>query len=281
MTSSVLVTGAAGRIGGYLRSGLPPLGWRVRCLDLAEPTEPEPDGLPWVIGDILDPEAVEEAMAGVETVVHLAGIPTEAPFADLLPANIDGTYRVFEAARLAGVRRVIYASSNHAVGFHESGSLLTASARACPDSLYGVTKAFGEALGSFYADRYGMDVAAVRIGSCFDRPPGERGLGTWLSPGDSVRLVDALLRAPSFGYAVLYGISANTRAWWDLGPARALGYRPEDDAEVFAEQILAENPALTHDDPDRRYVGGRMAVTSAHHRDLVPGAGRRAGGRVE
>jgi uronate dehydrogenase len=270
------VTGAAGRIGSYLRSGLPPLGWHLRCLDLVEPSEPQldpqpgpepeakPDGLPWSIGDILDPEALAKAMAGVEAVVHLAGIPTEAPFADLLPANIEGTYQVFEAARLAGVRRLIYAGSNHAVGFHESGSLLTASARARPDSLYGVTKAFGEALGSFYADRYGMDVAAVRIGSCFDRPPGERGLGTWLSPGDSVRLVDALLRAPSFGFAVLYGISANTRAWWDLEPARALGYSPEDDAEVFAEEILAEHGPLADDDPDRRFAGGRMALRSDH-----------------
>jgi len=277
----VLVTGAAGRIGGYLRSGLPPLGWRLRCLDLVGPPQSElapkrkhqhahaPDALSWVVGDILDPKALARAMAGVEAVVHLAGIPTEAPFEDLLPANLDGTYQVFEAARRAGVRRVIYASSNHAVGFHGSGSLLTASARARPDSLYGVTKAFGEALGSFYSDRYRMDVAAVRIGSCFDRPPGERGLGTWLSPNDSVRLVDALLRAPSFGFALLYGISANTRAWWDLEPARALGYRPQDDAEVFAEQILAEHAVLAPDDPDRRYVGGRMAVTSAHH----PGAG--------
>ena len=256
--SPVLITGAAGRIGSCLRSGLPPLGWRLRCLDLAEP--PEPDGLPWSTGDILDPDVLAKAMAGVEAVVHLAGIPTEAPFADLLPSNIEGTYQVFEAAREAGVRRVIYAGSNHAVGYHESGSLLSASARARPDSLYGVTKAFGEALGSYYADRHGMDVAAVRIGSCFDRPPGERGLATWLSPGDAVRLVDALLRAPSFGFALMYGISANTRAWWDLEPALALGYRPEDDAEAFAEEILAESAPLDADDPDRRFVGGRMAV---------------------
>jgi uronate dehydrogenase len=155
---------------------------------------------------------------------------------------------------------VIYASSNHAVGFHEAGSVLSTSVRTRPDSLYGVTKVFGEALGSFYADRYGLEVAGVRIGSCFERPPGVRGLGTWLSPNDSVRLVDALLRAPSFGFAVLYGISANTRAWWDLAPAMALGYRPEDDAEVFAEEIFAEFGPLPADDPDGRFVGGRMAL---------------------
>lgn len=262
--SSVLVTGAAGRIGSLLCSGLPPLGWRLRCLDLVGPAEP--DGLPWTIADIADiadvaaAEALQEAMTGVETVVHLAGIPTEAAFADLLPANIDGTYQVFEAARRAGVARVVYASSNHAVGFHATGSLLTTEVRTRPDSLYGVTKVFGEALGSFYADRYGMDVAAVRIGSCFDRPPGERGMATWLSPGDTVRLIDALLHAPSFGFQVLYGISANTRAWWDLAPALALGYRPQDDAEVFAQEILAEHGPLPDGDPDLRFVGGRMTA---------------------
>ena len=256
--TSVLVTGAAGRIGSYLRSGLPPLGWRLRCLDLAAPSGP--DGLPWSIGDIGDPEVLAKAMDGVEAVVHLAGIPAEAAFADLREANIEGTYQVFEAARHAGVPRVIYASSNHAVGFHESGAQLTAAVRSRPDSLYGVTKVFGEALGSFYADRYGLDVAALRIGSCFDRPPGERGLATWLSPNDSVRLIDALLRAPSFGFQLLYGISANTRAWWDLAPALALGYRPEDDAEVFAEEILAEFGPLPDCDPDRCFVGGRMAL---------------------
>ena len=102
----------------------------------------------------------------------------------------------------------------------------------------------------------------MRIGSCFDRPPGERGLGTWLSPRDSVRLIDALLRAPSFGFQVLYGISANTRAWWDLAPAIALGYRPEDDAEVFAKEVLSDRGPLSEDDPDLRYVGGRAALGS-------------------
>ena len=160
------------------------------------------------------------------------------------------------------MRRVIHASSNHAVGFHETGAPLTTEVRTRPDSLYGVTKVFGEALGSFYADRYGMDVAAVRIGSCFERPPGVRGLGTWLSPGDSVRLMDALLRAPSFGFTVLYGISANTRARWDLAPALSLGYRPQDDAEVFAQEIFAEFGPLPADAPDSRFVGGRMASGS-------------------
>jgi uronate dehydrogenase len=254
----VLLTGAAGRIGSYLRAGLPPLGWQPRCLDLVAPAES--DGLPWTVGDIVDPAALDRACRGVSAVVHLAGIPTEADFDSLRRANIDGAYQVFEAARRAGVRRILYAGSNHAVGFHTSGAPLAADIAPRPDSLYGVTKAFGEALGSYYADRHGMDVASVRIGSCFDEPPTVRALATWLSPGDAVRLVDALLRAPSFGHAVVYGISANTRAWWDLSTARALGYAPQDDAEPFAPRLLAEQGPLLPHDPDARYAGGRAAV---------------------
>ena len=254
----VLLTGAAGRVGSYLRAGLPPLGWQPRCLDLVAPAEP--DGLSWTVGDICDPAALDQACRGVSAVVHLAGIPTEADFGSLRRANVDGAYQVFEAARRAGVRRVLYAGSNHAVGFHESGAPLAADIAPRPDSLYGVTKAFGEALGSYYADRHGMDVASIRIGSCFDEPPTVRALATWLSPGDAVRLVDALLRAPAFGHAVVYGISANTRAWWDLSTARALGYTPQDDAERFAPRLLAEQGPLPPHHPDARYVGGRAAV---------------------
>lgn len=258
---TVLITGAAGRMGSRLRADLPAFGWDLRCLDLAAP--PDEAALPWTIGDAADPGVAASAMDGVDAVVHLAGIPGEADFAELRHANIEATYQVFEAAQRAGVRRIVYASSNHAVGCHEKGELLTTAVRPRPDSLYGVTKVFGEALGSYYADRYGLDVAALRIGSCFERPPGERGLATWLSPADSVRLVDTVLRAPSFGFRVLYGISANTRGWWDLEPALRLGYRPEDDAEAFAESILAETGPLPADDPELRRVGGRWAVAPA------------------
>lgn len=259
--TEVLLTGAAGRIGSYLRTGLPPLGWQPRCLDLVAPAEP--DGLTWTLADIADPAssaALEQACRGVRAVVHLAGIPNEADFDALRRANIDGTHQVFEAARRAGVPRIVYASSNHAVGFHESGAPLAADLAPRPDSLYGVTKAFGEALGSYYADRHGMDVVSVRIGSCFDQPPTVRALATWLSPSDVVRLIDALLRAPSFGHTVVYGISANTRAWWDLSTARALGYAPQDDAERFAPRLLAEQGPLAAHHPDARYAGGKAAV---------------------
>ncbi|MFD8981685.1 NAD-dependent epimerase/dehydratase family protein [Streptomyces sp. NPDC059564] len=253
----ILLTGAAGRIGRMLRPGLTALGWTVRSFDL----EPAPPGeeAQWVRGDITDPEALAGAMAGVSAVVHLAGISGEAEFTDLLHTNIDGTYQVFESARRAGVPRLLFASSSHAVGFHErTEGDATTGVRPRPDTFYGVSKVFGEALGSLYADRHGMRVASVRIGSCYPEPTNVLSLATWLSPADAARLFDALLRTPALGYEVVYGISANTRAWWDLTPARRLGYEPEDDAEDYADTVLARHGALDPADPDARYIGGRF-----------------------
>jgi uronate dehydrogenase len=255
----VLLTGAAGGVGTFLRAGLPRLGWTLRCLDRVLPAED--DGLEWVAGDITEPDDLAVALEGVKAVVHLAGIAQEADFAELLHANIDGTYQVFEAARRAGALRVLYAGSNHAVGRHEAHTVLDGAARVRPDTLYGVSKAFGEALGSYYADRYGMAVAALRLGSCFERPTQLRHLATWLSPGDAVRLTDALLRAPGLRFATVNGISANTRAWWELDSAKALGYEPRDDAERYATELLAAfGGPLDPFDPDTVYVGGRMAA---------------------
>lgn len=256
---TVLLTGAAGGVGTFLRAGLPRLGWRLRCFDRVLPAED--DGLEWVAGDITRPDDLAVAMEGAAAVVHLAGIPGEAAFDRLLHTNIDGTYQVFEAARRAGVRRLLYASSNHAVGRHRSGAVLDGAAPVRPDSLYGVSKAFGEALGSYYADRYGMAVACLRIGSCFERPDRLRHLATWLSPADAVRLFHALLTAPGLSYATVNGISANTRAWWELDSAEALGYRPQDDAEHYAPALFAAfGRPLAPDDPDAVYAGGRMAA---------------------
>jgi uronate dehydrogenase len=253
---TVLLTGAAGGVGTFLRRGLPALGWKLRCYD-RRPILDDPDA---VTADIRDPVALAAAMDGVDAVVHLAGIPTEDTFDRIRDANIDGSYRVFEAARAAGVGRVVYASSNHAVGFLPRQELAPVAVPPRPDTFYGLSKAFGEALGQLYADRHGMAVACLRIGSCFQRPTSTRQLSTWLSPADCVRLVHACLTAPDLGYAVVYGVSANTRGWWDLEPARRLGYAPADDAEVYAAAVLAEHGELDPADPDHAYLGGRFTV---------------------
>jgi uronate dehydrogenase len=252
----ILITGAGGGVGSFLVAGLPGLGWQIRGFDLRP--APAATSAEWVSGDVRDPAALAAALDGVEAVVHLAGIPREAPFADLLSTNIDGSYQLFEAARLAGVNRIVYASSNHAVGFTPRAEMVGVEVRPRPDTYYGLTKVFGEALASLYADRYGMRVACVRIGSCFARPSTVRQLCTWLSPADAVRLVHACLTAPDLHFAVVYGISANTRGWWDLEPARALGYQPRDDAERYAPEVLAASGPLADDDPDAAYLGGRF-----------------------
>jgi uronate dehydrogenase len=256
--SRILITGAAGRVGAFLRAGLPDRGWQLRCLDVR--LDIDDDAVEWVVGDIRDPGALATALRDVDALVHLAAIPGEAPFADLLSVNIDGTYQAFEAAHAAGVPRIVYASSNHAVGFHPRTGVAGADLRPRPDTFYGLTKVFGEGLASLYADRYGMAIACMRLGSCQERPTTVRQLATWLSPADTVRLVHAALTAPDLTFATVWGVSANTRGWFDLAPGRAMGFEPQDDAEAYAPEVLAACGPLAEDDPDARYLGGRFVL---------------------
>lgn len=263
MAGRILITGAAGGVGTFLRTGLADLGWSIRGFDLAVPDEP--GATEWVVGDVTDADAVEAAMKDVDVVIHLAGIPVEDHFDKILHANIDGTYQVFDAVRRAGVKRVLYASSNHAVGYHPRAEFVDKpvgiDVRTRPDTFYGVSKVFGEALASFYADRYGVEVACVRIGSCFAKPTVRRMLDTWLSPADAVRLFHALATAPDLKYEIVYGISANSSRWLDLEPARRLGYEPQDDSAPYTEEVVAaEVPRIPDDDPEFVYLGGRFTV---------------------
>jgi uronate dehydrogenase len=253
---SILVTGAAGRIGRYLRAGLPQLGFDLRLLDRVAIA-----GVASVVADICDADALASAMNGISAVVHLAGaVEPSDSFDTVLSANIAGTYCVMEAARAAGVLRFVFASSNHANGLAPRSAPTTPGCGDRPDSYYGVSKLFGETLSRLYSDRYGMQIACLRIGSCLDRPVDARMLGTWLSPMDVVRLVAACLTAPTLDYAIVYGISRNQRRWWDLAPAAALGYEPMDDAEVYADEILAPFAGKDPSGPDDPQ-GGAIAAT--------------------
>ncbi|MGB9377244.1 MAG: NAD(P)-dependent oxidoreductase [Mycobacteriales bacterium] len=248
---TVLITGAAGAIGSTLARGLPAYGHRLRLLD-SRPVE----GDDAVQADITDSAALDAAMAGVTAVVHLAGIAEEGPFEPIMHANIEGTYRVFEAARQAGVRRIVYASSGRAVGFTPRAPMVGIDVPPRPDGYYGVSKVFGEALGRLYSDRYGMAVACLRIGTFVERPTVPRHLSLWLSPDDAVRLVHACLSYPALSYAVVYGVSANTRGWLDLEPGRVLGYHPRDDAEAYAAQVVAEHGEPDLSDRTEAFMGG-------------------------
>ncbi|SFC80393.1 NAD-dependent epimerase/dehydratase family protein [Streptomyces aidingensis] len=256
---TVLLTGAAGRVGTMLRERLPGYGYRLRLLDRVPLPSPVP-GEDALVADLHDTEALRRAVRGTDAVVHLAALPAEDTFDAILRTNIVGTYHVYEAARAEGILRVVYASSVHATGFaavpapDEPRTPVSCPHR--PDTYYGLSKCFGEDLAQLYWDRAGIETVSLRIGSCADEPPPyERSLSTWLSPGDCARLVHAALTAPEVGHTVVYGASANTRGWFDLGPARALGYEPRDDAERYAERILAD-PAARATDHDRAWLGG-------------------------
>jgi len=228
----LLITGAAGGVGTMLRSGLHGVADETRLVDLRSI-----DGEEVMIGDIKDLAFARSAIAGCDACVHLAAIPVEAPFDQILHSNIQGAWSVFEAARLEGCERIVFASSNHATGFYPITSHIKASDPVRPDTYYGVSKVFGEALGSMYHDKFGLRVACIRIGSALPRPVDERHLSTWLSPGDLARLVTACLTSPDLGFAVVYGVSRNRRGWWDLEPGRRLGYEPQDDSEVYADEV--------------------------------------------
>jgi uronate dehydrogenase len=262
VTGPVLLTGAVGRIGAVLRGGLPERGWALRSLDVVPVPDPRP-GEEHVVADVTDPAAMAEAVSGATAVVHLAGVSGESTWAAVSHANIDGTHCVLEAARRAGVPRVVLASSNHATGFTPrpaEGLLRETDGPSRPDTFYGVSKVAVEALGALYADRYGLDIVCLRIGTAAPEPTTTRHLSTWLSPRDQVSLVDAALRAPSPGFAVVWGVSANTRGWWDLTAARALGYEPADDAEAYAAALVAVHGEPDLADPVHGRVGGEFTT---------------------
>jgi len=252
----VLVTGAAGSIGTVVCSGLVDRGHTVAALDLV----PEREGTPfdWYTADCADPDAVDAVISAVhrvgplDAVVHLAGNPEEASLTEELESHVVTTAALLDAMVRHGVPRMVYAGSNHAVGFTPAGEPLRVDVRPRPDTFYGVAKVAAEALLSLYVDRHGLDAVAARIGSFLPQPETRRALSTWLSHDDAVRMVEACLRAPDPGFAVLYGVSANTRGWWDLEPGRALGYHPEDDAERFAHLV---EPA-PGDEAEAAHVGG-------------------------
>lgn len=237
----VLMTGAAGGIGREVRQRLAGRYALMRLLDRAE-LDPAGPGEECVRAELEDIGALERAMEGIDAVVHLAGMsvePESDAWAQVLTANIAGTHNVFEAARRAGVRRVVFASSHHAVGYHRRRHVLTGDVAPRPDSYYGVSKVAGEALGRLYADKFGLGVVSLRIGAFRPKPSDIRHLSVWISPRDMVELIRCSIEAPLLHYVVAYGMSANTRSIWDNREAAVLGYRPVDNAEDHATEVLA------------------------------------------
>ncbi len=257
---TILITGAAGIVGTILRPRLARQDRTLRLLDVAEMTAGPGEEV--VRASATDMDAMTAACRGASAVIHLASISGEASWDDILKVNIQGTYVAFEAARRAGVPRVIFASSNHAVGFTPRESFPVPDyAFPAPDTYYGVGKVAGEGLAGLYHYRYGLDTICIRILTCFEKPPSARALSTWLSPDDAGRLFEACLTVPDPGFRVIYGVSANTRGGWvSLAEAEALGYRAQDDAEPFASEVIAEFGEPDPADPVLRYLGGEFTL---------------------
>jgi uronate dehydrogenase len=249
----ILLTGAAGGVARMIRPLLR-TSYRLRLSDRAPVADAAADEAD-VPADLADLAAVERAVEGVDGIVHLGGFSVEGPWETILAANIVGTYNLFEAARRRGVRRVVFASSNHVMGFYPRTQTVGIDAPVRPDTRYGVSKAFGEALASLYADKYGVETLSIRIGNVAERPADPRRLAIWISPRDLCQLIAIGLERPRLGHAIVYGMSDNKRAWWDNANAKRLGYTPQDRSEDYAAEVLASALPAT-DSPADRLQGG-------------------------
>ena len=265
MSQQILLTGAAGQIGSWLRQSLRQPDRHLRLLDVKTQTELDGhEAAQLIVASCTDLDAMVEACRGASAVLHLGGLSTIGYAWDqYLDVNINGTHCVLEAARRAGVPRVIYASSHHVVGFHPNTSGVTVPDYlfARPDSLYGVSKAASESLGSLYHDRYGLDVICLRIGSFRGRPTDQRARWNWLSPRDCTRLFEAAISVPNPGFRVVWGVSANSRGIMSLDEAASIGYIPRNDAEEYVDQINSD-PHADHAE-GRDLIGGPYTASTA------------------
>lgn len=256
MLDRLLITGAAGGLGRVLRQSLAPFARTLRLSDL-QGLGAAAENEELVRCDLADAAGVHDLLAGVDAVVHLGGISVEAPFAPILQANIVGVFNLYEAARKHGVKRIVFASSNHVIGFYPQSETLDADSPMRPDSLYGVSKGFGELLSRYYFDRYGIETVCVRIGSSFPEPADRRMMSTFLSYRDLTELVRCALFTPEVGHTVVYGMSDNRTVWWDNSKAAHLGFQPQDSSEPFREKVESQ-PPVAQDDPAAIYQGGRF-----------------------
>jgi len=255
----LLITGAAGGIGRVMRSQLAGLADVVRLSDRV-PISDLSAQEEFVLADLADRAAVARAVAGVDAIVHLGGVSTEAAFEPIVQANIVGLYHLYEAARAHGQPRILFASSNHTIGFYHQDERIDADAPVRPDSLYGVSKCFGEALARMYFHKFAQETAIVRIGSCIEKPRDHRMLATWLSYADFARLAARVFSVPRLGCPTIYGASANAQSWWDNTQAAYLGWQPQDSAEAWRAEIEACAPRPARDDALVVYQGGTFTA---------------------
>ncbi|WP_282609098.1 NAD(P)-dependent oxidoreductase [Pelagibius sp. Alg239-R121] len=255
----IVLTGAAGRLGSYLREPLTKLADALVSSDLIDDIGTLYPGESYQRADLTKYNEIRSLLEGADMVVHFGAYGDEAPFDTILGPNIIGAYNVWEAAYQNGVRRVVYASSIHAVGMHSKMEFIGTDAPHRPDAFYGLAKCFAEDLASLYWDKRQIEAVCLRILSCA-QVTSARALGSWLSYDDLIHLVERAISTPTTGFSVVYGVSNNDRVPVDNAKASFLGYRPKDNAEQFAAKILAEEPAQDLSDPAHLKQGGPFAA---------------------
>lgn len=251
----IVFTGAAGGIGTMTRPLLAKLYPGLVLSDRVTPANLLASET-FVAADLTKPDEVAALVKGAHSVIHLGGHSVEGTWEQILNANIVGCYNMFDSARAAGVKRLIFASSNHAVGFYPRKKKIGTDVTVRPDSRYGVSKAFGESLGALYADKHGMSVTCLRIGNVGPRPIDVRRLSIWIAPEDLVQLFQIGLEHPDIRFEIFYGVSDNEASWWDNSRAQRLGYRPAGKAEQFRAHAVAEQEKIGPDPVGDLFQGG-------------------------
>jgi uronate dehydrogenase len=267
--TKVALSGAGGNIGRILRPQLLERGVDLRSAGGSRPLEPLVEGEDVCHGDLRDPAVVDRLLQGVDVLIHLAGTSVERPLPEIIDNNLSALHEVYEGARRHGVKRILFASSNHAIGMHTVDETLGLDCEFRPDGFYGLSKVWGEAMARMYWDKHGIEGISVRIGSYQERPMEFRHLSTWLGHDDFLHMIMQAITVPSVGYLTVWGVSANTRSYWDNTGAERLGYEPVQNAEDFAAEILKQPNPL--DPIAQRHHGGSFVTMDYTPQDERPG----------
>jgi uronate dehydrogenase len=264
----IALSGAGGQLGSVVRTALIARGIPLRSAAGSKPLAPLVEGEDVMHGDLRDPAVVDRLLAEVDVLIHFAGTSVERPLPEIIENNLRALVEVYEGARRQGVRRVVFASSNHAIGMYPVTEHLSLDCALRPDGFYGLSKVWGEALARMYWDKHGIESVCVRIGSCVERPTEPRHLSTWFGHGDLMHFLDRCIEAEDVGFMTVWGVSANTRSWWDNSGAERLGYRPTQNAEAYAAEVLARPNPL--DALGQRYQGGSFVGLDYSREDAGP-----------
>jgi uronate dehydrogenase len=266
----IALSGAGGQLGSVVRAAMIARGTPLRSAAGSKALTPLVEGEDVMHGDLRDPAVVDRLLEGVDVLIHFAGTSVERPLPEIIENNLRGLVEVYEGARRHGVKRIVFASSNHAIGMYPVTERLSLDCELRPDGIYGLSKVWGEALARMYWDKHGIESVCVRIGSCLERPSEPRHLSTWFGHRDLMHFLDRCVEAEDVGFLTIWGVSANTRSWWDNSGAARFGYRPTQNSEDYAAEILARPNPL--DALGQRFQGGGFVGIDYSREDGGPDA---------